>query len=460
LPLLLALALPDAHAADVQFEGFYRARGRAFETLSLDRDNPANEGLAAYGEHRLWLAPRLLLSDAVGLTLEVRGLDGVSWGSEPEPYVAFVSPAPLVVEQSLGAPTSSVDEQAPLLDLTLWRVYGEVDTDVGRFSFGRMPLHWGLGVWLNDGTSLDRSFVDHGDTSDRVQWEYLVEDQVFLRIGADVPAERFLGQGDDTVAVDLAAAYRTEDLRAGVLARVDHGGRQTEDGSAFNVFTIDLSAEAALGRLQLGAEALGQFGGGDQEELGLNDATITSFGGVLDATLALDALTARVQLGAASGDAQPNDAAIKSFTFDRDYSVGMFLFEQPMPVLATPGAAANASNGGRDLSEVRTGTAVSNALFLKPTISRALVDGLTAQVSWVGARTARAPQLDGENQSRSYGNEFQAGLVWDRIPHVVLDARAAAFLPGSVYSVDLDGRTLTGFEDAVFGGQLAGRIEF
>ncbi len=457
---LLALASFAAHAADVQFEGFYRARGRAFETLSLDRENPANEGLAAYGEHRLWLAPRLLLSDKVGLQLEFRGLDGVNWGAEPEPYVAFVTPAPIVFEQSLGAPTSSVDEEVPLLDFTLWRAYGEVDTRFGRFTFGRMPLHWGLGVWLNDGTSLDRDFVDHGDTSDRVQWEYLIEDQVFLRAGADVPAERLVGRGDDTLAFDLAASYRTEDLRAGILARVDHSGPQSDDGSAFNVFTADLSGEATLGRLHLGVEALGQFGGGDQEELGLNDATITALGGVLDAELALDAFTARVQAGAASGDAQPNDPAIKSFTFDRDYSVGLFLFEQPMPILATPGAAANESNGGRDFSEVRTGTALSNALFVKPTISRQIVDGFVVHASWLGARTAKAPQLNGENQSRSYGNEFQLGLRWDTIEHFSLGLRGGVLLPGSVYSVDTDGRTLTGFDDAVYGAQLAGRIEF
>jgi hypothetical protein len=460
LPLLFATALSAAQAADVQFEGFYRARGRAFETLSLDRENAANEGLAMYGDHRLWLAPRLLLSDAVGLQLEFRGLDGVNWGAEPEPYVAFVPRSPFVLEQGLGAPTSGTDEETPLLDFTLWRVYGDVDTKIGRFSFGRMPLHWGQGLWLNDGTSLDREFVDHGDTSDRVQWEYLVEEQVFVRAGVDVPAERFVGQGDDTLAVDLAAAYRTEDLRAGLLARLDHTGPLSEDADSLNVVTLDISGEATLGRIHAGAEIVGQFGGGDQEELGLNDATITAFGGVLDADLTLDAFTARVQVGGATGDGTVNDASIKTFTFDRDYSVGMFLFEQPMPVLATPGAAANESNGGRDYSSTLTGNTLSNALFVKPTISRAIVDGLTVSGSWLGARTAKAPELNGENQSRGYGNEFQLGLRYDRVEHFALDFRAGAFLPGSVYSVGDNGVDLTGFDDTVFGAQLGGRIEF
>lgn len=458
--LLALAALPSAHAADVQFEGFYRARGRAFDTLTLDRENAANEGLAMYGEHRLWLAPRLLLSDAVGLQLEFRGLDGVNWGAEPEPYVAFVTPSPVVFEQQLGAPTSSIDEETPLLDFTLWRVYADVDTRIGRFSFGRMPLHWGLGVWLNDGTSLDREFVDHGDTSDRVQWEYLVEEQVFVRAGVDVSAERFLGQGDDTVALDLAAAYRTEDLRAGLLARVDHTGPQSDDSQSLNIITLDLSGEATVGRLHGGIEAIGQFGGGDSDDLLLNDVTVTSFGGVLDAELALDFLTARVQLGAASGDKQSNDASIRAFTFDRDYSVGMFLFEQPMPTLARPGAAASASNGGRNFDEVLTGTALSNALFVKPTVTREIVDGLTVSGSWLGARTAKAPELNGQKQSRSYGNEFQLGVTYDRIEHLVFGVRGGVFLPGSVYTIEDDGQRPTTYQDPAFGAQLGARVEF
>ena len=57
LPFVLAAMSPSAFAAEVQFDGFYRARGRAFDNLTLDRDNPQAEGFTLYAEHRLWLAP-------------------------------------------------------------------------------------------------------------------------------------------------------------------------------------------------------------------------------------------------------------------------------------------------------------------------------------------------------------------------------------------------------------------
>lgn len=181
---------------------------------------------------------------------------------------------------------------------------------------------------------------------------------------------------------------------------------------------------------------------------------------MLDAELALDFLTARVQLGAASGDKQSNDASIRAFTFDRDYSVGMFLFEQPMPTLARPGAAASASNGGRNFDEVLTGTALSNALFVKPTVTREIVDGLTVSGSWLGARTAKAPELNGQKQSRSYGNEFQLGVTYDRIEHLVFGVRGGVFLPGSVYTIEDDGQRPTTYQDPAFGAQLGARVEF
>lgn len=460
MPLLVLAALAPARAADVQFEGFYRARLRGFDTLSLDRSNPAtDEGLALYGQHRLWLRPAFLVSDAVALFAEVRGLDGVRWGEEPGAYTAFVEPAPTVFEYDLDAPTSETDATAPLLDLTLWRVWGEVHTDFGRLTFGRVPLHWGSGIWLNDGVTLDRENADFGDTTDRVMWELLVQDEFFLRAAVDVPAERFVGEPDDTTGYDLAVAYRAEELVAGIDLHLDHTGRRQGNLGALNVFTADAAASATLGKLGAEAEFVGQFGGGDLEG-GINDVSVTAFGAVVAADLELDAWKPRVQFGLATGDAEPNDLNLKTFTFDRDYSVGMFLFEQPMPTLATTIQAANETNQGRDYGSAQTGVALSNALFLKPSIARRIVDGLWVEASWLGARMAKAPNLGEQSTSRGYGNEFQVGVRFDGVEHFDLTGRFGAFLPGSVYSVEPSGTTPSGFDDPAFGAQVGGRVEF
>ncbi|MCB9684738.1 MAG: hypothetical protein H6735_06865 [Alphaproteobacteria bacterium] len=458
--LLLALAsTAPSHAAEVQFEGFYRGRLRAFDTLSLARDLANSEGFAMYGEHRLWLRPRFLVTDAVALNVDFRGLDGVKYGDQPAYYQTYTTPAPTVFELGLEAPTSDTDERAPLLDFTVWRAWGEVDIGTGRLSFGRMPMHWGSGIWLNDGVSLDRDFANYGDTTDRVAFDALIRDEFFVRVGVDVPAERFVNQEDDTEAIDLSVAYRSEDITAGILARYDHSGTRDQNVGPLNVFTLDGSGELYLGKLHAAAEVVGQFGGGDLDS-GANDVSITTFGAALDADLDLGPFVAAVRAGLATGDADPNDLNLKTFTFDRDYSLGMFLFEQPMPTLATTAAAANDTNGGRDYSEALSGEAIGNALFLRPTISREIVDGFTVWGSWAGARTARAQKINNTNQSRSYGNEFQLGAGYTGIEHFSATLRLGAFLPGSVYSVSADGVTPSSFTEAAYGGQLGLRVEF
>ncbi|MEQ1564353.1 MAG: hypothetical protein ABMA64_01860 [Myxococcota bacterium] len=460
MPILLSslFLAPAAHAAEVQFEGYYRARFRAFDTLSLDRDNALDEGLSALAQHRLWLAPRFLITDQASLFVQINALNGVPWGMSDADYAGYGLDPANVFEYDLTSPTSSTDPNAPLLDLTLWRAWGEVYTPIGQFSFGRMPLGWGRGIWLNDGLS-DPLNADFGDTTDRVMWEHLIQDQFYLRASVDVPAERFVGADDDTTAVGFGVAYKNETMSAGILLQLDHTGPQQPAGAPLDVFTADAAGDVTLGKLNLAAEAVGQFGGGNLEG-GYNDANITAVGAVLEAGIDLEPWGADLQVGIASGDNTPGDLNLRTFTFDRDYSVGMFLFEQPMPTLATSLSAANDTNGGRDYGSVLSGAALSNAIFVKPTGSREIVDGLRVDVSWLGARVARPPTIDGVNQSRGYGNEFQLGVSYTGIAHVLADARFGLFLPGTHYSRSANGEEDTGFDGPAYGFQLTGRIDF
>jgi hypothetical protein len=450
LLVLAALLVPESRAAEVQAEGFYRARFRAFDTLSLSRSVPASEGLAAYAQHRLWLRPRLLLSEDVALNVEVLGYNNLPWGVEPVAPAGYGDPPLNVFDYDLAAPVTETGERP--FDLTLWRAYAEVHTPIGRLTFGRVPLMWGTGIWLNDGVSVAPLFADYGDTTDRVMWERLFEDQFYLRATIDVPAERLVGVGDDTTAFGFGAAYKSEEVTAGLLLQLDHTGPISEDVGALNVFTADLSGEAVLGKLDAAVEVVGQFGGGDFET-GANNQQITAIGAVLEAGLEVDRFRIQLQTGLATGDGNNQDGNLRQFTFDRDYSIGLFMFEQPMPILAT------ADPGGRDFESAITGNAVSNALFLKPMVRMSIVDGLTADVSWLGARLAKSPEIGPLSTVQGYGNELQLGATYIGVPHFEVDARGGLFLPGGAYTYDLiDQATIA--VDPAYGFQLTGRVHF
>lgn len=451
--LLGLVGSTPALGAEAQFEGWYRARGRLFDTLSLDRGlGDRNEQQAAYLEHRLWLRPRFLVSDAVALNVDFLGLNNVVWGNRPGVVTSYIDNPPQTFGQTLVPPPATSDDQLNP-GFALWRAWGDFETPIGRFTIGRMPLHWGTGMMFNDGVHTAPHFADYGDTADRVQWEMLIRDQFVVQAAAEINSEGFVSDPDETVddraAYSLVTAYRSEDITGGLLLRLDRSPSQS-----FTLFTANGSVDAQLGKLHGAAEVAGQFGSGDLDN-GLNEASVMGIGAVLEADLDLDVWSIELQGGLATGDGDDTDQRVRTFTFDRDYSVGLMMFEQPMPVLAA--VAPSELNLGRSYEATLSDPGISNALFVKPRLRRKLIEGLHADVSWLGARTAKMPERFALR--RSYGMEIGLGLQYTGVEHVDVRLDGAAFMPGTFYSEYTDD-TFTGFGDTAFGVQLSTRIHF
>ncbi len=448
---LIALGAADAQAAEVQFEGFYQMRGRLFDTLSLDRTIDDSEGLSWYVQQRLFLRPKFFITEHVGMFADIRALDGVAFGDAPQALIDPVTgdATPLLFSDSLSAPTSETDATAVLSDISLWRAWGEVRTGIGTFKFGRQPLHWGKGIWQNDGLGLN---MDFGDTADRISWEHLVSN-IWLRIGADVNVEGFVNQTDDTTSFHASAAYRTERMEGGLQFQYRRSGAGE---GAFNLFTIDGTFDLEFGPVDIEGEVIGQFGGGDLDN-GVNNVQLTSLGAVIDAGLTLDRWRVRLEGGLATGDGDDGDTRFRTFTFDRDYNVGLFMFEQNMPVLAAQ--VASTDNGGRNSDVVLTGHGVSNALYLRPQVAFQAVRGLWIDFKFLGARVAKVPDQLVAQDRRSYGVEFDLGVQYTGLDHLEFGATFGAFLPGSYYRNYTDD-VYSGFRAPAFGGQLLTRVKF
>jgi hypothetical protein len=454
----LCLALP-ATAAEVQVEGFYRARARGFTSLTIDPSLDASEGFRAWAQHRLWVQPRFVLSDNVAIYTEVRALDGMAWGEAPslerDPFGAAdddetdTDRLPSIFSDDLREPNVYPADGLPRTspNLQLWRAWGEVHGELGTFRFGRMPVDWGLGVWQNDGLGLN---ADYGDSADRIQWDKAFDD-VFLRVAVEVDSYALATAATrDIVSANVAAAYRSErvEIGANVQLRQSFGG----DEGDFTLATVSASMDAEVGNLHVGAELVGRYGGGAIDAV-LDDARVQSFGGVLVGELAQEKLTLGVEIGMASGDKDPTDQTLGTFTFDRDYNVALIMFEQPMPLFR------DAATDARNLDLAISGNGISNAVFARAEASYVLDEDLVAEVAVIGARTfQRSAGRAGQNV---YGLEIDPGVRYRAHEHVDLLGHAAFFLPGSYYrgftDADLAPEGLDGF---VIGGQIIGRIHF
>ncbi len=445
--MVALLSAAPAHATELQIEGWYRARGRFFDTLSLNRDLATSEGYASYIQHRLLLRPRMLVSDKVGVYADIRALDNVYWGDEPGALYDFASSSEVPVElaDGLGPPTLSEDEVEAASAIELWHAWGEVHSPVGTFRFGRMPLDWGVGIWQNGGLRYD---AEYGDTADRLQWRMLFGD-VWAGLAFDVNSDVILNTGDGTTSYNGDVGFKNEDTTAGLALQY----RRTPERS-FNLFTVDGAVETKLGVLSIGAEFVGQFGSGDLAN-GANDVGISGVGAVLDLELDGDPVIIGLEGGLATGDKEPADARIKTFTFDRDYNVALFLFEQPMPTLSS--ALPTDADNGRDLEHVLLGNAVSNAIYLKPRVGFKVLDPLVAEAALVWAAAAAPPADD---RGGRYGIELNGTVRYTPYDMVRVEGTFGVLLPGKYFSAYSDDDFPDGFGSPAFGGQLQAVLSF
>ena len=254
---LLAIALtPTVSAAEVVWDGHYRADANAFQTLSLSADNENSEGLSAIVDHQLQLRPSFAISQNVAFHTQVDILSGTAWGAAADAYSnSHGDSIPTVF-------ADGVDTSATNMRLT--RAWADVYTDYGRLRLGRMPLEWGAGILLNPGTSPDS---EYGDTSDRIQFTSLVG-SVYLVAALDIVDEGFYGVSDDFQIANAALAYQTETIGIGLLNRY-----RFQPSSNFSSYTGDLWAKANLGTISAEMELALHMGGGDLST-GENDISV------------------------------------------------------------------------------------------------------------------------------------------------------------------------------------------
>ncbi|MEO7329143.1 MAG: TIGR04551 family protein, partial [Minicystis sp.] len=137
---------------------------------------PCSDGTQAGANMRFRINPELHISDNLRIMSQIDLLDNVVLGSTPEGYANVpgkdggYSVAGRGGYTAIGAfaatqwtPTAGVNSTTNSINVK--RVWGEYVTPVGLLRFGRMPSHWGLGMFANGGDGHDS---DYQSTADRI----------------------------------------------------------------------------------------------------------------------------------------------------------------------------------------------------------------------------------------------------------------------------------------------------
>jgi len=130
-----------------------------------------DDGLGS-GNMRLRIEPTINISDQVRVRSQFDIFDNLILGSTPDSLVNPSVPNqnknnPPVGQTTAAAPTDvlSNTQNSYVGSILAKRAWGEIDTEYGSLRFGRMPWHFGRGMYFNRGDCAD---CDGGTTVDRI----------------------------------------------------------------------------------------------------------------------------------------------------------------------------------------------------------------------------------------------------------------------------------------------------
>jgi hypothetical protein len=191
-----------------------------------------------------------------------------------------------------------------------------------------------------------------------------------------------------------------------------------------------------MGPVTAETELAAVLGKGDLGEA--NDVRIGAFGGYLSLGLDNDKVIAGLAGGFGTGDAEPDDDVLKTFSFDRDFNRALILFEENLPTLE-PGVMNSGERRTRLQLRPHEHRAAEPALPAAdarlPPLSRAEGHGDDVRVTGRQAPLGRVGQQGLRSRVRRCAPP-------DPFPHAWFQARVGCWMPGryfSEYGTDTNG---------------------
>jgi uncharacterized protein (TIGR04551 family) len=327
-------------------------------------NRPCNDSVSS-ANMRLRLEPIFNINETTSVHVQADVYDNLILGSTPigedlsGTYTDANRPPLAAFGGSQSPPTRGANSDRDAI--TVKRAWAEVGTPLGILKAGRMPNHWGLGIWANGGGAdpINGTYnydADHGDTVDRVSFSAQIPGTPLrAMVGSDWNATRLVSnqtsanKGREGHPFDLddsddvngwVGAISKMDSPQDFRDAVDRGDAafnygvyfeyKTQDwdvdltnfklGGALDparyvprslkTYSPDLWAKLAVGSFLIEAEVVGQLGSVNSlSDQGINaSAKIRKFGGVGRGTWSgLDGkLRLGVEGGFATGDQWEN----------------------------------------------------------------------------------------------------------------------------------------------------------
>lgn len=308
-------------------------------------------GQNAFVSHWLRVTPRLLVRDHLELVGQLDVVTGLLFGQTAHDTSADQTPR---------------DEHNGYFNVQPRWLYAQYKLPFGLVRIGQQPNHWGMGILANDGDH-PTLFGDYryGSISERLLFATRPggkDSDFVLAVAGDLvfrdPNAR-ITRGQQAYQGVVAAYFERGQNKLGVFSTLRRQENSRISGSALFPYaeTIDAFAVDLHGRVAAPlnseenefvfaeAEAVGILGSTsllrttDQARENAK-TTVRSYGGAASIgyvsrayekgskDIPFGKIVAQMELGYASGDADPNDGIQKRFVFDPNHRIGLLLFDE------------------------------------------------------------------------------------------------------------------------------------
>ncbi len=484
----------------------YRVETTHLDPLDL---TPEELGAATWTEQRLRFELALRAGTWGAIHVQADLLDGVlfgdngTFGKEPAPTtgVTLTSYRPnragLGVGLRPGRDPLDPDSYALVLEpvdpIDLNQVYADVYLPFGLLRVGRQPFAYGDNIAGHEGTRLnDWGVSRYSHVADRILLATKLDEAIAVLTDphheVDPSQDRgvFLYAGYDwhSQGDPLTTADDLHGVIGGLMWKVDRSGRwhdvlvttgflhRRERRFATRVWGLPARVHAGYGPWTLDAQVSGIVGATEEIAAGfallssepVRRQRIRALGAHLRIDREIGPFVFTLQADYASGDDDPRASSdLTVFSFDRDFNVGLLLFEHVLAFASARSAAVGIENLAQldapsfPLTEVATDGRFTNAVALFPQVTAHVVRNARHRVhvragvlmAWPAApggavdpvRTILAydgARIDddrvnyfGGNPGSYYGTEFDLQARWTYAGFFEWTVEGAALLPGS-----------------------------
>ncbi|MFT3708497.1 MAG: hypothetical protein QM817_12665 [Archangium sp.] len=348
-------------------------------------DSDRNTYAVAPLQTRIRVTPEIHLG-GFGLIAEADAATGAIIGTPPDSLVGDRQPYPHIRAVELR------------------KVYLEYKWATGAFRVGQQTSNWGLGILANDGNS-DPQAGDFGQQHfGNLTYRALLAARPLYGWGGNWRAFEVALAADLIVRDNFGEFSRGDRAFQGVLAlrfnkdpennfgvyavyRNQRNINVTDGGKQTDAIVVDVAGKWHLIKrrnrdFKVGFEFVG-IGGTTTQARNENAPILklAQFGGAIKTQYRMGRTFIYLDGGYASGDQNPSDDRVESFRFDRDYKVGLILFDQVMAyqsgrsgVRASDPNLTGIAPEGADL--LGTAGSVTGAWYLFPRIRIAMADWL------------------------------------------------------------------------------------